>query len=157
MSGLVSRGAILQFFGATAACTLLEPLARDTRLGAAPEALVDGGQHLSFTPVRLPHPLPIYQQHPSYLATGLSTGTVLPASSNTQLASYTVIDDLVVPPEYERYVLVHWGDRMLQTPGDIVTTVDEKVGLCLAHGLVNFHPPELWIDPPALTGSVPTP
>ena len=75
---------------------------------------------MSFTPVRLPHPLPIYQQHPSYLATGLSTGTVLPASSNTQLAAYTVIDDVVVPPEYERYVIVHWGDRVFQNPDDYV-------------------------------------
>ena len=120
MSSLVSRRAILQFFGATAACALLEPLARDRLLGAAPEALADGAHHLSFTPVRLPHPLPIYQQHPSYLATGLSTGTVLPASSNTQLTEYTVIDDLVVPPEYERYVLVHWGDRVFQNPDDYV-------------------------------------
>ena len=70
--------------------------------------------------MRLPHPLPIYQQYPSYLATGLSTGTVLPASSNTQLAAYTVIDDVVVPPEYERYVIVHWGDRVFQNPEDYV-------------------------------------
>jgi secreted PhoX family phosphatase len=75
---------------------------------------------LSFTPVRLPHPLPVYQQYPSYLATGHSTGTVLPATSNTQLAAYTVIDDVVVPPEYERYVIVHWGDRVFQTPDDYV-------------------------------------
>jgi hypothetical protein len=120
MSSLVSRRAILQFFGATAACTLLEPLARDKLLGAAPEALADGGNLLSFTPVRLPHPLPIYQQHPSYLATGLSTGTVLPAASNTQLVAYTVIDDVIVPPEYERYVIVHWGDRVFPNPDDYV-------------------------------------
>ena len=120
MSSLVSRRAILQFFGATAACTLLEPLARDKLLGAAPEALADGGPLLSFTPVRLPHPLPVYQQHPSYLATGLSTGTVLPAASTTQLAAYTVIDDVVIPPEYERYVIVHWGDRVFQNPDDYV-------------------------------------
>src|SRR5918992_3750776 len=107
MSSLVSRRAILQFFGATAACTLLEPLARAQLLVAAPEALADGGHHMSFTPVRLPHPLPVYQQHQSYLATGHSTGMVLPAASNTQLAVYTVIDDVVVPPEYERYVIVH--------------------------------------------------
>ena len=34
---------------------------------------------------------------------------------------------------------------------NIVTTVDEKGGLCLAHGLVNFHPPEVGVDSPALT------
>ncbi|HEY7491742.1 MAG TPA: alkaline phosphatase PhoX, partial [Candidatus Tectomicrobia bacterium] len=120
MSSLVSRRAILQFFGATAACTLLEPLARDRLPGTAPEALANSGHHLSVTPVRLPHPLPVYQQHQSYLATGHSTGTVLPASSNPQLASYTVIDDVVVPPEYERYVIVHWGDRVFPNPDDYV-------------------------------------
>ena len=120
MSSRVSRRAILQFFSATAACTLLEPLARHKLLGAAPEALAAGGNHLSFTPVRLPHPLPAYQQHPRYLATGHSTGTVLPASGNAQLATYTVIDDVVVPPEYERYVIVHWGDRVFPNDDDYV-------------------------------------
>ena len=120
MASLVSRRAILQFFGATAACTLLEPLARAKLLGATPEALADSGHHLSFTPVRLPHPLPVYQQHPSYLATAHNTGTVLPAASNTQLATYTVIDDVVVPPEYERYVIVHWGDRVFPNYDDYV-------------------------------------
>ena len=116
MVGLVSRRALLQFFGASAACSPLAPLARDKLLSVAPKALADGGDPLSSTPVRLLHPLPIWQRPPSYLATGLSTGTVLPASSNTQLAAYTVIDDLVVPPAYGRYVLVHWGGRVFQPP-----------------------------------------
>ena len=60
------------------------------------------------------------QQHLSYLGTGLHTGTVLPTSSNTQLAAYTVIDDLGVPPEYGRYVIVHWGGRVFQNPDDYV-------------------------------------
>jgi hypothetical protein len=107
MASLVSRRVILQFFSATAACTLLEPLA-------------NGGNHLSFTPVRLPHPLPVYQQHPSYLATGHSTGRVLRDQSDTRLATYEVIDNVVVPPEYERYVIVHWGDRVFPNPDDYV-------------------------------------
>ena len=41
------------------------------------------------------------QQHLSYLGTALHTDTVLPTSNNTQLAAYTVIDDVVVPPAYE--------------------------------------------------------
>jgi secreted PhoX family phosphatase len=64
--------------------------------------------------------LPVYQQHRSYLATGLGTGTLLPAKNDTKLKTYTVIDDLVVPPEYERYVIVHWGDRVFQNPDDYV-------------------------------------
>jgi secreted PhoX family phosphatase len=31
-------------------------------------------------------------------------------------AAYTVIDDLVVPPEYERYVIIGWGDRIYPDP-----------------------------------------
>jgi len=62
--------------------------------------------------VRLPHPLPIYQQQPSFLATGTDQGQTLTPSDDTKLTSYTVIDDVVVPPEYERYVIVKWGDRV---------------------------------------------
>ncbi len=67
---------------------------------------------LKFTPVRLPHPLKIYQNQQSYLATGINKGTVLNPSPVTNLAKYTVLDDVVVPPEYERYVIVKWGDRV---------------------------------------------
>src|SRR5262245_7061425 len=75
------------FCGATAACRLLEPLAHDQVLSVVPAALTNSGNHGSFTPVRLPHPLPISQQHLSYLGAGLHTGPVLPTASNTQLAA----------------------------------------------------------------------
>jgi uncharacterized protein len=71
-------------------------------------------------PVRLPHPLPIYKQQKSFLATGLEMGTLLPTSADTRLLSFTVIDDVVVPPEYERYVIVHWGDRVFPNRDDYV-------------------------------------
>jgi len=64
------------------------------------------------TPVRLPHPLPVYQRQTSFLATGIDQGEILEPSENTKLDSYTVLDDVVVPPEYERYVIVRWGDRV---------------------------------------------
>ncbi|HEY9798773.1 MAG TPA: PhoX family phosphatase [Leptolyngbyaceae cyanobacterium] len=67
---------------------------------------------LTFTPIRLPHPLPIYQQQKNYLPTGIGQGQVLNASANTALSTYNVIDDVVVPPEYERYVIVRWGDKV---------------------------------------------
>ncbi|MBF2063262.1 MAG: PhoX family phosphatase [Calothrix sp. C42_A2020_038] len=73
---------------------------------------------LTFTPVRLPHPLPAYTESPSFLPTGIGQGQVLGASANTRLASYTVIDDVVVPPEYERYVIVGWGDRVFPDPNE---------------------------------------
>jgi secreted PhoX family phosphatase len=88
--------------------------------GTASEALAHRDNHLLFTPVRLPHPLPVYQQHQSYLATGLGSGTLLPAKNDTKLETYTVIDDVVVPPEYERYVIVHWGDRVFPNLDDYV-------------------------------------
>jgi len=75
---------------------------------------------LTFTPVRLPHPLPVYQQVNSFLPTGIGQGQVLNASSNTKLASYNVIDDVVVPPEYERYVIVGWGDRVFPNTDEYV-------------------------------------
>lgn len=62
--------------------------------------------------MRLPHPLKIYKEEKSYLATGFNQGTVLNAATNIELAKYTVIDDVVVPPEYERYVIASWGDRV---------------------------------------------
>lgn len=120
MSHSVRRREILKFFGATAAGVFVEPLLSDRLLGGALEAAANG-KGLSFTPVRLPHPLPIYQTHQSFLATGLNgAGTVLPAANNTKLASYTVIDDIVVPPEYKRYVIVRWGDRVFPDHDDYV-------------------------------------
>jgi secreted PhoX family phosphatase len=114
----VTRRDILGFFGIAAASLVIEPviggpLRTVRRADATPAAL-------SFTPVRLPHPLPIYVEHESYLATGIAGGTVLPAAADTRLASYTVIDDVVVPPEYERYVIARWGDRVFPDPDDYV-------------------------------------
>ena len=40
------------------------------------------------------------------------------ASQDTKLTSYSVVDDVVVPPEYERYVIVRWGDRVFPDPAD---------------------------------------
>jgi len=68
------------------------------------KSVAQAADPLKFTPVRLPHPLPIYQQQPSFLATGTDQGQTLTPSDDTKLTSYTVIDDVVVPPEYERYV-----------------------------------------------------
>jgi hypothetical protein len=75
---------------------------------------------LSFTPVRLPHPLPIYQQHKSFLSTGIAQGKMLDAITDVKLASYNVVDDVVVPPEYERYVIVSWGDRVFANQDEYV-------------------------------------
>lgn len=84
----------------------------DRFFGNSPSVAADGGVPLKFTPLRLPHPLPIYTQQKSYLSTGIEQGSILEPSANTALSHYTVIDDVVVPPEYERYVIVAWGDRV---------------------------------------------
>jgi uncharacterized protein len=119
MSNL-SRRQFLVFFGSSAAATALAPNLDRVLFGAADpsvaNAVVTGP--LSFTPVRLPHPLPAYQSQPSYLATGFNVGTTLPASAAPNLAQFTAVDDVVVPPEYERYVIVKWGDRVFPNNQD---------------------------------------
>ncbi|MEG4249015.1 PhoX family phosphatase [Microcoleus sp. Pol10D4] len=114
----ITRRQLLIFFGSSAATTVLAPQLTKTLFGinsTSAEAVVP----LSFTPLRLPHPLPIYRELPSFMPTGLNgQGTVMPASQNTKLTSYNVVDDVVVPPEYERYVILRWGDRVFPDPAD---------------------------------------
>ena len=43
---------------------------------------------------------------------GGMAGSVLGPSADPSLGSYTIHDDVVVPPEYERYVILNWGDRV---------------------------------------------
>jgi uncharacterized protein len=114
----ITRRQLLTFFGATAAVALLDPAARRSSSPGAPRA--DAAPVAGFTPVRLPHPLPIYTERPSFLATGFGTGTIGGPFADPRLAAYTVIDDVIVPPEYERYVIVHWGDRVFPSADDYV-------------------------------------
>lgn len=112
-----TRRQLLIFFGASAATTALTPTLSHKILGGGnPEVAEAVGIRL--TPVRLPHPLAIYQEKPSFLASEIGEGNVLVPSTNTRLPSYTVIDDVVVPPEYERYVIIAWGDRVYPDPND---------------------------------------
>lgn len=88
-----------------------------TPLSARAESVHSG---IDFTPVRLPHPLPVYQISDSWLASGIDVATLLPATATPELPEFTVVDDLVVPPQYERYVIVGWGDRVFPIDGDYV-------------------------------------
>ena len=114
----ITRRQLLIFFGSSAATTVLAPGLTQKLFGinsSAAEALVPP----SFTPLRLPHPLPIYRELPSFMAMAPGgQGTVMAASQDTKLTSYSVVDDVVVPPEYERYVIVRWGDRVFPDPAD---------------------------------------
>lgn len=107
----LSRRKLLVFFGASAGATVLAPTVGEKIFGTN-SSVVQAATPLKFTPIRLPHPLPIYTQQQSYLATAIGQGQTLAASADARLASYTVLDDVVVPPEYERYVIVSWGDRV---------------------------------------------
>lgn len=81
-------------------------------IGRAQGAADSATGSLSFTPVRVPHPLPVYTRRPSSLVGGNGTRKILPPSTTAELATFDVIDDLIVPPEFERYVIVRWGDRV---------------------------------------------
>src|ERR671918_1201760 len=103
----VTRRKFLMYLGgsaAAAACSALMPfdLARAAK----------GGFNLPFTPVRLPHPLPIYITNKNFLATGIGQGQVVDPNDIPELTTYEVIDDVIVPPEFERYVIIEWGDRI---------------------------------------------
>ncbi len=105
----LTRREFLKFIGATGVTTL-------TPLAMMGEAHAWGTW---FTPVRTPHPLPVYTAHPSWYATGLNgVGKKLPATRWAELDEYRVIDDVVVPPEYERYIIVQWGDRVFPNQAD---------------------------------------
>ena len=112
-----TRRQLLIFFGASAGTAVLAPTLGDQLFGSN-FSVAEAVEPLKFTPVRLPHPLPIYQQQNSYYATGIGQGTNLQPSPSTELPSYTVIDDVVVPPEYERYVIISWGDRVFPNQED---------------------------------------
>jgi uncharacterized protein len=110
----VTRRKFLMYLGGTAAATVCSALMPFDL------ARANGGFNLSFTPVRLPHPLPIYITNKNFLATGIDQGQVLDPNDIPELANYTVVDDVIVPPEYERYVILEWGDRIFRNPDDYV-------------------------------------
>ena len=115
----ITRRQLLIFFGSSAATTVLAPQLTKTLFGINSTSAESIIGPLSFTPLRLPHPLPIYREMPSFMPTGLNgEGTVMAASQDTKLTSYSIVDDVVVPPEYERYVILRWGDRVFLDPAD---------------------------------------
>ncbi|MEH2176903.1 PhoX family protein [Nostoc sp.] len=113
MSKLSRRELLIFLAGSAGAAILGDKLLNSFASGA--EAKTPG---ISFTPVRLPHPLPIYQQQKNFLPTGIGQGEVVNASADIKLGNYNVIDDVIVPPEYERYVIVSWGDRVFPNKDD---------------------------------------
>ena len=113
MSKLSRRELLIFFAGSAGAVILGDKLLNGFASGADAKM-----PSISFTPVRLPHPLAIYQQQKNFLPTGIDRGEVVNVSADIKLSSYNVIDDVVVPPEYERYVIVSWGDRVFPNKDD---------------------------------------
>ncbi|MBD2676567.1 MULTISPECIES: PhoX family phosphatase [Nostoc] len=111
----VSRRQLLVFFAGSAGAAVLGDAILD---GVSSQTIAQ--TTLTFTPVRLPHPLPIYQQVKSFLPIGIGQGQIMNASGDIKLTSYNVIDDVVVPPEYERYVIVRWGDKIFPNSDEYV-------------------------------------
>ncbi len=120
MSNL-SRRQLLRFFGGTAAATALSPAWTGEIFSGIGSLANAATPSVPFTPVRLPHPLSIYQSQKSFLATGVNQGTVLPRATTPaamNLTTYSPVDDVVVPPEFDRYVIVGWGDRVFSNPDE---------------------------------------
>jgi secreted PhoX family phosphatase len=127
----ITRRQLLTFLGASAAAATLGPSADLVGLGAAQ---AEAGGFGRFTPVRLPHPLPVYTKRESFLPTDGGDGVVLPPAKDPSLTTYAVVDDVVVPPEFERYVIVRWGDRVFPGPDDYVGYNHDYTAFFPLHG-----------------------
>jgi hypothetical protein len=67
----LTRRQLLVFFGAGAGAAVLGPALGEKPFGSN-LGLAQAAEPLKFTPVRLPHPLSIYQQRKNYLPTGIN-------------------------------------------------------------------------------------
>jgi hypothetical protein len=140
----ITRRQLLIFFGASAGAAVLAPALEDKLFGSDLNVAA-ATQPLKFTPVRLPHPLPIYQQQASYLPTAIGQGTVLNPSSDARLGQYNIVDDVVVPPEYERYVIVRWGDRVFPNQEEYFGYNCDYTGFVSINGN-NSNDGYLWVN-----------
>lgn len=140
----LTRRQLLIFFGAGAGAAVLGPALGEKNFGGSLRA-AQAAEPLKFTPVRLPHPLPIYQNQKSYLPTGIGQGTILSQATDTRLGQYNVIDDVVVPPEYERYVIVSWGDRVFPDQQDYFGYNCDYTGFVPVNGN-NPNDGYLWVN-----------
>jgi uncharacterized protein len=139
----ITRRQLLTFFAGSAVTTAFAPDLIGKVTGVA---IAQGKPAFPFTPVRLPHALPVYQQTTSYLATAPNQGkTLAPVTAFEQmhLTSYSPIDDVVVPPEYERYVIARWGDRLFPNAEEYVGYNCDYTGYVPINGDKDGY---LWIN-----------
>lgn len=114
----LSRRKLLMFFGVSAGSAVLSPLVSETFLGTSFIAAEAQAAPLGITPIQLPSPLTVYKTMTTFLPTGVGTRSTVRPNTSPQLSTYRVIDDVVVPPEYERYIVVSWGDRVFPNPNE---------------------------------------
>lgn len=138
-----SRRQLLIFFGSSAAATVLAPNLGQKLLGGGDASVAQAATGLSFTPVRLPHPLEIYTKVTSYLPTASGQGTPLTPTPTAQLSSYTVLDDVIVPPEFERYYIVGWGDRVFPNSEEYFGYNNDFTGFIPVNGNNDGY---LWVN-----------
>lgn len=162
-----TRRRFLQFVGLGAGAIAVSCMSRSTEslFAPAPKASLSGG----LTPLRLPHPLPIYSERNSWLATGIGgIGVIKHSRDPVNLTQYTLIDDVVVPPEYEYYLIASWGDRLFADPDHYVgynhdytafvplDDSDHDGCLCINHEYVSYPFSKLSPDTPADIASLGT-
>jgi hypothetical protein len=140
----LSRRQLLVFFGASAGAAVLAP-AVENRIFGLDSGIAEAIQPLKFTPLRMPHPLPIYTEQNSYYATAIGQGTVINKSADPRLGTYNVLDDVVVPPEYERYVIVRWGDRVFPNQEEYFGYNNDYTGFIPLNGR-NPNDGYLWVN-----------
>jgi hypothetical protein len=75
----ITRRQLLTFFTGSAVTTVFAPTIVSRLAGGANPNIANATvRPFGFTPVRVPHPLPIYQLTDSYLATAPNQGSTLP-------------------------------------------------------------------------------
>jgi uncharacterized protein len=162
-----SRRELLTFFGVSAA-TAVASDAFGNRFFSGFNSASAQAVPTTFTPVRTPHALPIFRVQNSFLASGLNgQGTVIPPSSNAgRIDSFTCIDDVVVPPEFIRYTILSWGDRLFPNNDEYVGYNNDYTGyvpingnnegwLWVNHEYVSYPFSPLVPEAPAGTGALP--
>jgi uncharacterized protein len=132
----VSRRQFLAFLGVTGGAAAADTLLATAAVGA--EVSVGDFLGRGATPVRLPHQLPIYLSRDSFLPTSGQVGDF-----GAPLAEYRVLDDVVVAPEFERYLIVAWGDRVFDDRDQYVGYNADYTAFRRLHGAGDGF---LWVN-----------
>src|SRR5262249_12501248 len=107
----ITRRQLLVFLGGAAAAAATDPVTLPI-LPRGAGGVAEPVWLRVVTPVRAPHPLPIYQTRSSWLADGIGVGHLLPPVVDPSLLTFAAVDDVVTAPELEAYIIARWGDRL---------------------------------------------